>query len=130
MQTEFTIFVVDDDEAVRDSLKVSLEAAGHVVETYSSGVEFLGIYVAGRRGCLVLDLHMPSLNGVEVLKALRRDCIDLPTILITGRSDARMKADATRAGAVAIFDKPIRTELLLDTIDHAVEGSPFAPASR
>ena len=73
MQTEHMIFVVDDDEAVRDSLKVSLEAAGHVVETYSSGVDFLDAVIAGRRGCLVLDLHMPDLNGIEVLKALQRD---------------------------------------------------------
>ncbi|MCZ6771877.1 MAG: response regulator [Proteobacteria bacterium] len=130
MQTEPMIFVVDDDEAVRDSLKLSLEAAGHVVETYSSGVDFLDAAIAGRRGCLVLDLHMPDLNGVEVLKVLQRDRIALPAILITGRADARIKADAMRAGAVAIIDKPIRAELLLETINRAVETSSPAPASR
>ncbi len=130
MQTELMIFVVDDDEAVRDSLRVLLEAAGHVVETYSSGVDFLGAVIAGRCGCLVLDMHMPDLNGVEILKALQRDRIALPAILITGRADARMKADATRAGAVAIIDKPIRAELLLETIKRALEDSSPAPASR
>lgn len=130
MQTEPTIFVVDDDEAVRDSLRVSLEAAGHVVETYSSGADFLGAVIAGRRGCLVLDLHMPDLNGVEVLKALQRDRIALPAILITGHADDKMKADATRAGAVAIIDKPIRAELLLETINCILEYSSPAPASR
>ncbi len=123
MQTEPTIFVVDDDEAVRDSLRVLLEAAGHVVETYSSGVDFLGAVVARRRGCLVIDLDMPNLNGVEVLKALQRDRIALPAILITGRGDARMEADATRAGVVAIIDKPIRAELILETINRILEDS-------
>ncbi len=130
MQTELTIFIVDDDQAVRDSLRASLAAAGHVVETYSSGVDFLGAVIAGRCGCLVLDMHMPDLNGVEVLKALQRDRIALPAILITGRADAGMKADATRAGAVAIIDKPIRAELLLEAINRAVETSSPAPASR
>ena len=73
---------------------------------------------------------MPDLNGVEVLKALQRDRIALPAILITGRPDARMKADATRAGAVAIIDKPIRAELLLETINRTLEDSSSAPASR
>lgn len=130
MQTEPMIFVVDDDEAVRDSLRVSLEAAGHVVETYSSGVDFLGAVIVGRRGCLVLDAHMPDMNGVEVLKALQRDRIALPAILITGRADARMKADAARAGAVAIIDKPIRAGLLIETINRALATSSPAPASR
>ena len=130
MQTEPTIFVVDDDEAVRDSLRVLLEAAGHVVETYSSGVDFLGAVIAGRCDCLVLDLRMPDINGVEVLKALQRDRIDLPAIIITGQANARMKADATRAGAVAIIDKPIRADLLLETINRTLEDSSSAPVSR
>ncbi len=130
MQTEPMIFVVDDDEAVRDSLRLSLEAVGYVVETHSSGVDFLGAVIVGRRGCLVLDAHMPDLDGVEVLKALQRDRIALPAILITGRGDARMEADATRASVVAIIDKPIRAELLLETINCILEDSSPAPASR
>ena len=130
MPTEPIIIVVDDDEAVRDSLRVSLEAAGHVVETYSSGVEFLGAVIAGRRGCLILDLHMPDLNGIEVLRTLQRDRIALPTILITGNANARMKADAANAGAFTIIDKPIRAELLLDSINRILGDSKLVPAAQ
>ncbi len=113
---EPAIFIVDDDSAVRDSLQQLLESIGFTVETYGSGESFLEQASLPDRACVLLDLKLPGLNGLEVLEILAARHSDACVILITGHGDAATKARATRAGAAAMLEKPLRDELLLGTI--------------
>jgi len=113
---EPAIFIVDDDPAVRDSLQQLLESIGFTVETYGSGESFLEQASLPDRACVLLDLKLPGLNGLEVLETLAARHSDACVILITGHGDAATKARATRAGAAAMLEKPLRDELLLGTI--------------
>ncbi len=113
---ESEIFIVDDDPAVRDSLQQLLESIGFTVETYGSGEELLDREGSLDRACVLLDLKLPGLNGLEVLEFLAVQHSDACVILMTGHGDAATKARATRAGAAAMLEKPLRDELLLSTI--------------
>ncbi|MCH8196978.1 MAG: response regulator [Proteobacteria bacterium] len=113
---EPAIFIVDDDPAVRDSLQQLLESIGFTVETYGSGESFLEQASLPDRACVLLDLKLPGLNGLEVLETLAARHSDACVILITGHGDAATKARAIRAGAAAMLEKPLRDELLLGTI--------------
>ncbi len=110
------IFIVDDDPAVRDSLQQLLESIGFRVETYGSGEELLDREGSLDRACVLLDLKLPGMNGLEVLETLAAQHSDACVILISGHGDAATKARATRAGAAAMLEKPLRDELLLSTI--------------
>ncbi len=112
------VCVVDDDEAVRDSMRVLLESHGLTVRDYASARAFLA-EVPGD-GCLLLDLHMPEMNGLELLEKLRAERVDIPTIIMTGRSDAGLRARAQKAGAIAFLDKPADEDKLIDSIEHAL----------
>lgn len=85
------VYVVDDDDAVRDSMRVLLESSGLDVRVYSSAQEFLAHVCKSPKGCLLLDLHMPGMSGVELLEALRMQGSRLPVVIITGRSDPMLK---------------------------------------
>lgn len=115
-----TIFVVDDDAAVKDSLRSLLESADLLVETYESGPDFLAEHRGRNDGCLVLDLDLPVMNGLEVLEALTARKSGMPVILITGRADRATRERSVRTGAVALLEKPIRDDLLLETIARAL----------
>lgn len=114
-----TIIVIDDDEVVRDSLKVLLEARAFRVEDFASGPQFLKQHT-GHDGCLVLDIHMPEMSGLEVLKKLRAEHDDTPVILITGRRDRSLEAQAKELGVVALLDKPIPYAAFFKAIDQAL----------
>ena len=120
--SEHTIFVVDDDDAVRDSLKALLESVGLVVEVYGSCQEFLDAHAASRSGCLVLDIHLPDMSGLKLLEALEAGRIDIPAILITGCCDPTTQAGTLQAGAVALLEKPLEHQLLLETIERALRS--------
>ncbi len=113
---EPVIFIVEDDPAVRDSLQQLLESIGFTVETYGSGEELLDRGGALDRACVLLDLKLPGLNGLEVLEILAAQRSEACVIIISGHGDAATKARATRAGASAMLEKPLRDELLLSTI--------------
>jgi two-component system, LuxR family, response regulator FixJ len=113
------IYIVDDDDAVRDSLRALLESADFVVSDYNSANEFLSQRKNSHNACLVVDLHMPVMSGIELLERLQAEGSQLPAIVITGRSDPVLKEHALRSGAVAIFDKPISDETLLGAIGRA-----------
>ncbi len=116
-----TIFIVDDDAAVRDALKLLLRSVGQAVETYASGQEFLESYAEDRPGCLVLDIRMPGMSGLELQQKLNeRHCI-LPIIFITGHGDVPMAVEAMQAGAVDFIQKPFRDQDLIDRINQALE---------
>src|SRR5918994_2677318 len=116
-----TIFVVDDDAAVRDALKLLLRSVGHAVETFGSGQEFLDGYNDDRAGCLVLDIRMPGMSGLELQQKLNERHSILPIIFITGHGDVPMAVEAMQAGAVDFIQKPFRDQDLIDRINQALE---------
>ena len=116
-----TIFVVDDDSAVRDALKLLLRSVGQAVETYGSGQEFVDAYNDDRAGCLVLDIRMPGMSGLELQQKLNEKHSILPIIFITGHGDVPMAVEAMQAGAVDFIQKPFRDQDLIDRINQALE---------
>ena len=119
--TRPTIFVVDDDSAVRDALKLLLRSVGQSVETYGAGSEFLESYSEDRPGCLVLDIRMPGMSGLELQQKLNEKHSILPIIFITGHGDVPMAVEAMQAGAVDFIQKPFRDQDLIDRINQALE---------
>jgi FixJ family two-component response regulator len=115
-----TIYIVDDDEAVRDSLALMLESHGIAAKTYGSGAAFIGDYSPDAPGCLVLDLHMPDMSGLQLLERLAHSGLNVPVVIISGRADTADKARVTAAGAKAILDKPFSREDLLAAIYIAI----------
>jgi FixJ family two-component response regulator len=111
-----TIFIVDDDEAVRDSLKLLLESHGCRVRDYASTRDFLREYRQEARQCLVLDHHLPGETGIEFLESGDGATLHVPVILVTGGGDGSLRARAAKAGALAYFDKPIDDSELVATI--------------
>ena len=116
-----TVFVVDDDAAVRDSLRMLLKSVGLPVEVFESGQEFLDAERDDRPGCLVLDIRMPGMSGLELQVKLNERHSILPIIFITGHGDVPMAVEAMQAGAVDFIQKPFRDQDLLDRINQALE---------
>jgi len=110
------VFVVDDDEAVRDSLKVLLEVHGIDVEDYRSTGEFAHYYRRPPRGCLILDQHLPMLNGIDFLNSSLGKNLGIPVILITGRGDPTLETRARQAGAAEFLHKPVSRRALLAAV--------------
>jgi FixJ family two-component response regulator len=113
---ERLIHIVDDDAAVRDSLRALLESSGMSVRDYDSAHDFLERGATSPDGCVLLDVHMPGMSGLELLDILRSRRFGLPVIVITGRSDSALRVRATEAGACAVFDKPVDEDDLLGAI--------------
>ncbi|ASJ76570.1 response regulator transcription factor [Granulosicoccus antarcticus] len=114
------VFIVDDDEAVRDSMSMLLDTIDIAHQCFGSAAEFLDFYDGSQRGCLVLDIRMPGMNGLELQKELNRREALLPIIFITGHGDIPMAVDAMRNGALDFMRKPIREQDLLDRIQQAL----------
>lgn len=121
MNSEPTVFVVDDDQAMRNSLKWLIESIGMRVRTYGSADEFLRGYHFGRPGCLLLDVRMPGMSGLDLQAHLAREDSRLPVIIITGHGDVAMAVRAMKAGAVDFIEKPFHDEDLLTSIRNALE---------
>jgi FixJ family two-component response regulator len=121
MNSEPTVFVVDDDEAMRHSLQWLIESVGQRVRTFGSADEFLRTYYPGQAGCLLLDVRMPGMSGLELQSYLARQEIRLPVIIITGHGDIAMAVKAMQAGAVNFIEKPFNDEALLSSIRAALE---------
>ncbi len=124
MKPDPIVFIVDDDEAVRDSLDLLIESAGHSVETYASGEDFLDAYTEDRNGCLVLDIRMPGMNGMQLQNALIERQYILPIIFITGHGDIPMAVDAIKRGAADFLAKPFQDQELLARIDDVLINLP------
>lgn len=116
-----TVFVVDDDVAMRDALAQLLEAAGLQVETHASGPDFLGAYGGNPPGCLLLDMAMPGMNGLEVQAALKARGCAIPILFLTGHGDIPMAVQAVQAGAVDFLEKPIKGAILLERVQRALK---------
>jgi two-component system response regulator FixJ len=121
MSTQGTIFVVDDEPAVRDSLQVLLGTYGFAVETYATAASFLDRADAHRPGCLVADVRMPGMTGIELQRELTRRGNSMPVIVITGHGDVPMAVDALKAGAMDFLEKPLNDEALVRSIRAALE---------
>jgi FixJ family two-component response regulator len=120
------VFVVDDDVAVRESLELLIVSAGWQPETFSSAEEFLARPRASTACCLVLDVNLPELNGLDLQKRIAADRIDMPIIFITGYGDVPMTVKAMKAGAVEFLTKPFADEVLLSAIRNAIDRSQSA----
>ncbi|MFC3675412.1 response regulator transcription factor [Ferrovibrio xuzhouensis] len=113
------IYVIDDDEVVRDSLIALLEVRGYVARDFESGDRFLGENPDLAGCCIILDVHMPGMTGMEVLRRIRQRSPSVPAILITGRRDGQIQAQAEELGALALLDKPLSHSLLFGAIEQA-----------
>jgi RNA polymerase sigma factor (sigma-70 family) len=118
-----TVFVVDDDQAMRNSLKWLIESVGVVVENFSSADDFLARFQPSRTGCMVLDVRMPGMSGLELLEQLGQRGISIPVVIITGHGDVPMAVRAMKAGAIDFIEKPFNDEALLDAIRRALAFS-------
>lgn len=120
MSSDPTVFVVDDDQAIRSSLKWLIESVGLRVEVHATANEFMQNYYPGRAGCLLLDVRMPGMSGLELQEHLAQRQIHIPVIIITGHGDVPMAVRAMKAGAVDFIEKPFNDELLLESIRKAL----------
>jgi len=115
------VFVVDDEAAMRDSLRWLIESSGLRVETYGDAKTFLDAIRPEVPGCLVLDVRMPGLSGLDLQAELAHRGIRLPTIVITGHAEVQMAVQAVKAGAIDFIEKPFSDQLLLDRVRQGIE---------
>ncbi len=115
-----TVFVVDDDPAIRKSLERLGESVGMAVKTYASATEFLAEYDAAHPGCLVVDLRLPGMSGLELQDRLSQQPLTPPIIFLTGYGDIAAAVTAVQKGALDFMEKPIRSQALLDCINRAL----------
>jgi two-component system response regulator FixJ len=119
MSDSFVVHIVDDDEAVRQSLAFLLSTAGVPVRVYDSATSFLDALPSLQSGCLITDVRMPDLTGIELLQHLKAKSIDLPVIVITGHGDIPLAVEAMKSGAVDFIEKPFAEESILKAVEAA-----------
>ncbi|MCF8709730.1 response regulator FixJ [Rhizorhapis sp. SPR117] len=119
MTDKVLVHVVDDDEAIRRSLSFLLKTSGYAVTVFASGEEFLKEAGKLERGCVLLDVRMPGLDGLEVQQRLREMGVMLPVIIMTGHGDIDMAVRAMKSGATDFIEKPFEKALLLDALESA-----------
>lgn len=116
-----TVFIVDDDPGLCEALSYLLESVDLACETYARPADFLNIYRAGRPGCLVVDVRMPGMSGLEFQEELAARGCTLPIIMITGYADVPMAVRAMKAGAIEFLEKPFGDQVILESIQQAIE---------
>ena len=121
--SEPTVFVIDDDKPVRDALDWLITSVDLPVKTFSSASEFLESYRPDQLGCLVVDVRMPGMSGIELQRKLAARADDLPIVIITGHGHVDMAVGAMKAGAFDFIEKPFDEQLVLDVIQKAVDKS-------
>jgi len=121
MNEQSTVFIVDDDEAVRDSLSWLMQSVGLNTETFPSAGAFLQGFGEDRPGCLLLDIRMPGMSGLELQSVLQEQGFRLPLVVISGHADVPMAVRALKAGAFDFIQKPFNDQLLLDTVQRAIK---------
>ncbi len=120
MNYEPTVFIVDDDPAVRDSLRWLLESMRLKVATFGSAEDFLKFYTMHMVGCLILDVRMPGMSGLQLQQFLTKQKYSLPILFITGHGDIPMAVRAMQAGAMYFLEKPFEDQVLLDYVHEAL----------
>ena len=129
-EADAIVFVVDDDEPMRKSLQNLIGSVGLRVETFASAPEFLRTKLTDVPGCLVLDVRLPGLSGLDLQKRMVEAGIEIPIIFITGHGDIPMTVQAMKAGAVEFLTKPFRDQDLLDAIQQALDRDRAARKQR
>lgn len=123
LQGNAVISIVDDDESVRKSTKRLLESMGFAVKIYPSAREFLRQGPLHDHGCLLVDVRMPEMDGLDLQKRLLDSCVELPVVFMTAYEDPGVRARAMQAGAMAFLQKPFSDESLMDALWSALERS-------
>lgn len=116
-----TVFIIDDDQDVREALQLLMESVGLQVESFTSAQEYLDQFDPQRPGCLVLDVRMPGMSGLDLQARLSAEQIHPPIIIITGHGDIPMAVRAVQAGAIGFLEKPCNDQVLLDSVHRALE---------
>lgn len=130
MEAEDTVFIVDDDDAVRDALTAVFESAGFAVESYAAGQAFLDTHRSDRTGCLLLDVRMPDMSGLDLQRRLAGlDTEGLCVVIITGHGDIPMAVQAIKAGAMDFIEKPFDDRSILDCVRRVISESTASRAS-
>ena len=119
MANERLVYVVDDDDSVRRSAAFMLRHAGFKVEPVESGVAFLKLAKGAERGCVLLDVRMPEMDGLQVQQQMIKDGIDMPVVILTGHGDVEIAVQAMRAGAINFLEKPYEKEALIAAMEEA-----------
>lgn len=120
--TVSTVFIVDDDQQVRDALALLMESVGLNVVTFESGQSFLETFDPAVSGCIITDIRMPGMSGLELQKKLKEEKLHPPVIIITGHGDVPMAVEAMQAGALDFIEKPFNDQRLLDSVHRAIEA--------
>lgn len=115
------VHLVDDDEAIRRSVGFMLKTSGFHMRTYESGVELLKGAHNLEPGCILLDIRMPGMDGLEVQKALKEKGVTLPVIIMTGHGDVSLAVEAMKSGALDFIEKPFEKAVLLSAIEHGID---------
>ena len=118
---DIVVHIVDDEEVVRNSLAFLLGTSGFAVRVHESASAFVEVAPGIRNGCLITDLRMPDMNGVELLRQLRQMDAMLPAIVISGHGDVQMAVEAMKNGAFDFIEKPFSDDVLIAAIEHAVQ---------
>lgn len=121
MSIDIVVHIVDDEESVRNSLAFLLASSGFAVRTHESATAFLDLAPTMKNGCLITDLRMPDIDGVELLRRLRAADALLPAIVITGHGDVQMAVEAMKNGALDFIEKPFSDDVLIDSIRRAID---------
>ena len=121
MQADATIYVIDDDEAVRQSLEFLLKTAGINVRSFESAKAFLDMLPQVNSGCIITDVRMPEITGIDLLKTVKETKPDLPVIVITGHGDIALAVEAMKIGAVDFLEKPFDDDHLLGAVKSALD---------
>src|SRR5215831_7399415 len=120
MSDNAIVHLIDDDEDVRRALAFLLGTAGLAVRVYESAVLFLEKYDGGSAGCVVSDVRMPGMDGLQLLRRLKEMGVKLPVVILTGHADVALAVEAMKAGAVDFIEKPFSDEVLLNAIQSAL----------
>ena len=115
-----TVYIVDDDRMARESLQWLIESAGLTAEVYASGMDFLQQVDTTQPGCVLLDVRMPDINGMELHAKLKQHNVLLPVIIVTGHADVAMAVRAMKAGAYDFIEKPYNDALMLERVQNAI----------
>jgi len=120
MQPEI-VYVVDDDEAVRHSLEFLLKTAGLEVRSFGSPEAFLKVLPEAKFGCVITDLRMPGITGIDLLRRVKESGIDMPVIVVTGHGDIALAVEAMKIGAIEFLEKPFDDDVLLEAVRGALQ---------
>lgn len=123
------VHVIDDDDAVRDSLAFLLETAGYEVKTYDSGLRFLEGFTGEERGCVLTDVRMPGLTGLELALRLKSLGSRLPIVVLTGHADVALAVEAMKAGVDDFIEKPFDDHVIINSVEHALGRNSAHPGA-